>query len=65
VKELKGILNSKNIITQGNFLKGLKEEEEEPQKYIPNKERDEYEIGQNTTMMKTTHKKIKECTSKR
>jgi hypothetical protein len=46
-------------------LKGLKEEEEEPQKYIPNKERNEYEIGQNTTMMKTTHKKIKECTSKR
>ncbi len=46
-------------------MKGLKEEEEEPQKYIPNKERDEYEIGQNTTMMKTTHKKIKECTNKR
>jgi hypothetical protein len=45
-------------------LKGLEEEEEEPHKYIPSRERDEYEIGQSTTMMKTTHKKIRECTSK-
>jgi hypothetical protein len=46
-------------------LKGLEEEEEEPQKYIPSRERDEYEIGQSTTTMKTTHKKIKKCISKR
>ncbi len=43
--------------TQGKKIKGLEEEEEEPQKY-------EYEIGQSTTVMKTINKKIKEYINK-
>jgi hypothetical protein len=47
-------------------LKGLEEEEEEeePHKYNLRREQDEYEIGQSTTPMKTTNKKIKECINK-
>jgi hypothetical protein len=45
-------------------LKGLEEEEEEPWKHNPSMEGDKYEIKQNTTTMKTTNKKIKECISK-
>jgi hypothetical protein len=40
-------------------LKGLEEEEEESGKYNPSRERIECEIGQNTTIMKTSKKKIK------
>jgi hypothetical protein len=45
-------------------LKGLEEEEEEPGKYNPSKERDEHEIGQNIAIMKTTNKKVKQCSNK-
>ncbi len=41
-------------------MKGLEEEEEEPKKYNPSRDRDEYEIGQSTTTMKTTNKKVRE-----
>jgi hypothetical protein len=44
-----------------NFLKGL---EEELWKYNPIREWDKYEIGQSTTTMKTTNKKIKKCANK-
>jgi hypothetical protein len=44
-------------------LKGLKEEEEEPRKYNPSKERDEYEIGQNIMIVKTTNKKVRQCSN--
>jgi hypothetical protein len=53
-----------NNQTLGKFLKGLEEEEEEVGKYNPNMEQDEYKIGQNTTVMKTTNKKVKECSNK-
>jgi hypothetical protein len=46
-------------------LKGLEEEEEKPWKHNLSKEQDEYEIRQNTTTMKTTNKKIRECIKKR
>jgi hypothetical protein len=50
--------------TLGNFLKGLEQEEKELGKYNLSREWDEYEIGQNTTIMKTTNKKIRECINK-
>ncbi len=46
-------------------MKGLEEEKEEPGKYNPSKERDEYEIGQSTRVMKTTNKKVRQCSNKR
>jgi hypothetical protein len=45
-------------------LKGLEEEEEEPGKFNPSRKWDKYEIGKNTTTMKTANKKIKKCTNK-
>jgi len=45
-------------------LKGLEEKEKELGKYNLSKEWDEYEIGQNTTTMKTTNKKVRECINK-
>jgi hypothetical protein len=45
-------------------VKILEEKEEEPGKYNPSKELDKCEIGQNTIAMKTTNKKIRECTNK-
>jgi hypothetical protein len=50
--------------TQGNFLKGLEEEEEEPWKYNPSREWDKCESRKNTTIMKTTNEKMKECINK-
>jgi len=44
--------------TLGKILTSF-EEEEEPGKYNPNKEWDEYEIGQNTTLMKIINTKVK------
>ncbi len=41
------------------------EEEGELKKYNPSMEWVEYEIGQNTTSMKTTNKKVKQCSNKR
>jgi len=46
-------------------LKGLEEEKEESGKYNSSKEWDEYEIGQSTTTMKTTNKKVRQCNNKR
>jgi hypothetical protein len=46
-------------------LKGLDEEEEESRKYNPSQERDEYEIRQSITTMKTINKKVKKCSNKR
>jgi hypothetical protein len=37
---------------------------EELWKHNPSKERIKYEIGQRTTKMKTTNKKIKQCSNK-
>jgi len=54
----------KNNQTPRKFLKGLQNEEEEAGKYNPGREQNEYKIGQNTTTMKTTNKKVKECSSK-
>jgi hypothetical protein len=63
VKELRGIWNQQEKSqTLGKFLKVL--EEEEAWKYNPNMEQNEYKIGQNTTIMKTTNKKVKECNNK-
>ncbi len=45
--------------TPRKILKGLEEEGEEPRKYNPSRERDEYEIGQNIITMKTTNKKVR------
>ncbi len=50
--------------TQGNFLKGLEEEEEEPWKYNPSREWDKYESRKNTKITKTTNKKMRECINK-
>jgi hypothetical protein len=50
--------------TLGKFLKGLEEEEEEVGKYNPSMEQDTYKIGQKTTIMKTTNKKVRECSNK-
>ncbi len=65
MKELRGIWNQqeKNQ-TPGKILKVLEEEEEETRKYNPNMEQNKYKIGQNTTIMKTTNKKVKECSNK-
>jgi hypothetical protein len=51
--------------TLGKKLKGLEEKKKELGKYNLSKEWDEYEIGQNTTAMKTTNKKVRECINKR
>jgi hypothetical protein len=42
----------------------LKEKKEESGKYNPSREQVEYEIGQNTTTMKNSNKKIRHCSNK-
>jgi hypothetical protein len=50
--------------TLGKKLKGLEENEEEPKKYNPSREQDEYEISQSTIAMETRNKKVKQCSNK-
>ncbi len=45
-------------------LKGLVKANGDSGKYNPSKDHVKYEIGQRTTTMKTTNKKIKHCSNK-
>jgi hypothetical protein len=49
--------------TLGSNFKGLEEHEKESGKYNPSMEQIEYEIRQRIKPIKTTNKKVKQCTN--